>query len=228
MKTILSNLRYTLPAVALFSALNAAPIELIDIEGRKIVAEVVSQRGENIIIRKDDNKKYLIPNTRLTKETKELVAKEIARIAHFTWKYNVTKDDLTSKTSYVATVQSVNHVSFSFPYEGIQRGTLMFRNHPRHGEDLILSVEKGQMLVRSYEDTAVEVVFDEGSPIRYRVLGPADHSTTSLFIKDCQGFMERMLKSKKVKISVPFYQQGDIVFEFDVTEFDSDRYLDKK
>jgi hypothetical protein len=93
---------------------------------------------------------------------------------------------------------------------------------------LILGVKKGQMLVRSYEDATVKVVFDEGPPISYKVTGPADHSTTSLFFRDYQGFVGRMLKAKKVKISVPFYQQGNVVFEFNVSDFDSDRYLDKK
>ena len=211
--------------------MNGAPIELIDIEGRKMVAEIVSDQGSRVLIRKDDGKEYLLPFTRLTKETRDLIAekvKENNRIAEFKWKYQVTKDELTSKSTYIAVVQSSNQVSFDFPYEGVQRGELIQRNHPQHGKDLILRVEKGQMLVRTYEDTTVEVVFDQGSPISYRVAAPADHSTTSLFIRDSQRFIESMLKAKKVKISVPFYKQGNVVFDFDVSGFDSDRYLNKE
>lgn len=150
-----------------------------------------------------------------------------AKLAEFKWRYQVSNDQLTSKPTYIAWVKSLNQVSFDFPYQGIQRGQLMLRTHPQHGKDLILQVEKGQMLVRSYEDTSVKVVFDDGSPISYRVVGPADHGTTSLFFRDYHGFVGRMLKAKKVKISVPFYQQGNVVFEFNVSDFDSDRYLDK-
>jgi hypothetical protein len=232
MKTMPSLLvSFTLTAVALISVLNGAPIELIDIEGRKVVAEIVSQQGDRILIRKDDGKDYLFPVTRLTKETRDSIAekiKEINRMAEFKWKYHVTTDELTSKPTYLAVVKSINQVSFDFPYKGAQRAELMQRTHPQHGKDLILRVEKGQMLVRSYEDTTVEVVFDQGTPISYRVAGPADHSTTSLFIRDSQGFIESMLKAKKVKISVPFYQQGNVVFEFNVSDFESDRYLNKK
>jgi hypothetical protein len=219
---------FTLTAVALISVLNGAPIELIDIEGRKVVAEIVSQQGDRILIRKDDGKDYPFPVTRLTKETRDLIAGEINRMAEFKWKYHVTTDELTSKPTYLAVVKSINQVSFDFPYKGTQRGELMQRTHPQHGKDLILRVEKGQMLVRSYKDTTVDVVFDQGTPISYRVAGPADHSTTSLFIRDSQGFIESMLKAKKVKISVPFYKQGNVVFEFNVSDFESDRYLNKK
>ena len=218
-------------SMALISVLNAAPIELIDIEGRKVVAEIISQQGDRILIRKNDGKEFLFPVIRLTKETRELIdeeIKEINRMAEFKWNYQVSEDELTSKPTYVAIVKIINQVSFGFPYEGAQRGELMLRTHPQHGKDLILSVEKGQMLVRSHEDTTVEVVFDQGNPISYRVAGPADHSTTSLFILSYQGFIESMLKAKKVKISVPFYQQGNVVFEFNISEFDSDKYLNKK
>ena len=150
-----------------------------------------------------------------------------AKLAEFKWRYRVSNDQLTSKPTYIAWVKSLNQVSFDFPYQGIQRGELMLRTHPQHGKGLILQVEKGQMLVRSYENTSVKVVFDDGSPISYRVVGPADHGTTSLFFRDYHGFVGRMLKAKKVKISVPFYQQGNVVFEFNVSDFDSDRYLDK-
>jgi hypothetical protein len=232
MKTIPSLLvRFTLIAVAQISVLNGEPIELVDIEGRKVVAEIVSQQGDKLLLRKDDGKEYLFPITRLTKETRDLMAekiKEINRMAEFKWKYHVTTDKLTDKPTYLAVVKSINQVSFGFPYEGAQRGELMQRTHPQHGKDLILSVEKGQMLVRSYEDTTVEVVFDQGTPISYKVAGPADHSTTSLFIRNSQGFIESMLKAKKVKISVPFYQQGNVFFEFNVSDFDSERYVNKK
>lgn len=151
-----------------------------------------------------------------------------ARLAEFKWRYQVTKDELTSKPTYLAVVQSINQINFDFPYQGAQRGALMLRTHPQYGKDLILKIEKGQMLIQSYQDTTVKVVFDEGSPISYRVVGPEDHSTTSLFFRDYQGFVGKMLKAKKVKIAVPFYQQGNVVFEFNVSDFDSDQYLDKK
>jgi len=170
---------------------------------------------------------------RAQKESKEQAKAEEFRqaleeeLARFKWRYEVSPDALTSKPAYHAAVKSINRINFGFPYQGEQRGELMLRTHPQYGKDLIVRVEKGQMLVQSYEDTTVKVVFDDGDPISYRVTGAADHSTTSLFIRDYHGFVQRMVKAKKVKISVPFYQEGNVVFEFNVMDFDSEKYLGK-
>jgi hypothetical protein len=149
------------------------------------------------------------------------------KLAEFKWKYAVRDDELTSKPSYHAAVKSINRISFDFPYHGEQRGELLLRTHPQYGKNLIFRVERGQILVNSFQDSVVKVVFDQGSPISYKVAGPSDHSTTSLFLRDYHGFVDRMVKAKKVKISVPFYQQGDVVFEFNVSDFESNRYLGK-
>lgn len=187
----------------------------------------IKQREEEARAKTEAERQAELKHKEREKEEQARLAMEVM-LAEFKWKYRVTTDELTSKPSYLAAVQSINQVSFDFPYQGIQRGELMLRTHPQHGKDLIVRVEKGQMLVRSYEDTTVKVVFDDGSPISYRVVGAADHSTTSLFIRDYSGFVGRMMNAKKVKISVPFYQQGEVVFEFNVSDFDSDKYLNKK
>jgi hypothetical protein len=157
----------------------------------------------------------------------ELKARKETKPAELSWSYQVLKDDLTSKPAYAAWVMSINEVNFDFPHQGAQRGQLSLRMHPQYGKGVSLSVRRGQMLVRSYEDTTVKVVFDSGSPATYEVTGPSDHSSNYLFFRDYNGFVERMTKARKVKISVPFYQQGDVVFEFNVSDFDSKKYLRK-
>jgi hypothetical protein len=127
-----------------------------------------------------------------------------------------------------ATALSSNTVNFGFPYGGAQHGTLFLRTHPKYGKDVVLSIEKGQFLVRSYEDSKALVRFDDGEPITYNVVGAEDHSTTSVFFRDYQGFVSRMLKAKRVRISVPVYQQGSPVFEFEVSGFDTNAYLEQK
>lgn len=151
-----------------------------------------------------------------------------AALAEFKWKYRVFDDALTSKPVHQASVTSINRINFSFPYHGEQRGELTLRTHPQHGKDLIFHIQRGQILVNSFQNSTVKVVFDNGSPITYQVAEPADHSTTALFIRDYHGFVERMLKAKKLKIAVPFYQQGEVVFEFNVMDFDAEQYLGKK
>ena len=142
------------------------------------------------------------------------------------WRYSHSDYAMGKGRVHNAATLSTNSVSFSFPYAGAQRGTLFLRTHPEHGKDIILSIERGQFLVRSYEDDIALVRFDDGDPISCKVVGAEDHSTTSVFFRDYHGFVERMLKSKRVRISVPVYQEGSPVFEFAVSDFDTKAYLE--
>ena len=193
-------------------------ISAIRLKKEKLRAEAKAKKEALVKAEKEQQKQAQKEQIRLAMENK---------LAQFKWKYQVDEDKLTSKSSYTAWLRSINTVNFDFPYQGEQRGELLLRTHPQHGKDLILRVKKGQMLVRSYEDTSVKVVFDQGSPVTYKVVGPSDHGSTSLFFRDYHGFVARMLKAKTVKISCPFYQQGNVVFEFNVSDFDSKKYLAK-
>ena len=127
-------------------------------------------------------------------------------------------------TSYGALVRSTNTVEFSFPYGRPQRATLTLRTHPRHGKDVIFSIERGQFLCRSYEDCTILVRFDEQNPQRYSAVGASDGSTEAIFIRNYPRFVGSMLKAKKVRIAAEIYQQGAPAFEFDVSGFDVARY----
>ena len=140
------------------------------------------------------------------------------------WDYSSDRDNMTGKMQAIATVESTNTVQFRFPYGGEQHATLSLRTHPRHGKDLILQIEKGQILCRSYEDCSVLIRFDDNKPETFSGVGAADHSTTSVFIRNYSRFYASMLKAKTVRISVPVYQEGAPIFEFEVVGFDAAKY----
>src|SRR5947209_6532585 len=62
------------------------------------------------------------------------------------WTYLVNEDAMTSRKAKYATIKSENTVTFNFPYQGSQRGTLMLRDHPTYRRDVIFSIERGQLL----------------------------------------------------------------------------------
>jgi hypothetical protein len=147
-------------------------------------------------------------------------AKEKLRLAKLrreglAWNYRTYRDDLTGKLIESAEVRSTNTVNFDFPYQGPQRAMLMLRRHPQYGLDVILFVERGQFLC-SIDDCLVSAVFDDGSVELFTALEPADHSTTSLFIRYETRFIERLRRSEKARISASFFQQGAPTFEFNV------------
>jgi hypothetical protein len=129
------------------------------------------------------------------------------------WQYNEWTESMTGKTTATATLTSTNSFEFGFPYNGAQRATLTLRKHPRHGNDIILSIERGQFMP-GIDGVAVLARFDEGKPVRFWAVGPADHGTTTLFIRNYSRFVSALQKAERVQISTTVYQEGDPVFIF--------------
>jgi hypothetical protein len=154
----------------------------------------------------------------------EAAAKEEARTLAAKWTYRSSEDPMTSRPARSAIIESENTVSFGFPYEGAQRGRLVLRDHPTYGRDVILSIERGQFLCQSYQDCSIRVRFDEQPAQRWAAVGPADNSTTSIFLRDEARFLERLRRAKIVRIQAPVYQEGEPVFEFNVGGFSYERY----
>jgi hypothetical protein len=53
-------------------------------------------------------------------------------------------------------------------------------------------------------------------------------STETLFIRNYNGFVKKMLEAKRVRIAANIYHQDAPVFEFDVSDFDQEKYKPKK
>jgi len=143
------------------------------------------------------------------------------------WSYSQDADAMSKGTTYHAAVSSSNTVNFDFPYSGEQHATLNLRVDPRYGKDVIFRIERGQILCHSYEDCTVLVRFDDGKAANYTAVGAADNSTETIFIRNYGRFVENMLKAKRVRISTNIYQEGAPVFEFDVSDFDQNKYKPK-
>lgn len=139
------------------------------------------------------------------------------------WSYYTNDDGMTGKQSKSAIVESTNQFEFGFPYAGLQNAKLTLRRHPRFGDDVILSIERGQILCRSYEDCSVTVRFDDEKPVQLSGIGPADNSSDTVFIRGFDRFKNKLVKAKVVRVSVGVYQEGEPVFEFNTEGFDPTR-----
>lgn len=135
---------------------------------------------------------------------------------------------MANGTIYHAVVPSTNTVEFDFPYQGPQHAMLALRTHPRHGKDVLMQIERGQILCRSYEDCTILVRFDDQPAQRYAAVGPDDNSTEGIFIRNYSRFVGAMMKARTVRISIPVHQEGSPVFEFDVSGFDVEKYRPSK
>lgn len=144
------------------------------------------------------------------------------------WSYSHIADAMSEGTSHHAVVASTNTVEFKFPYAGAQHASLNLRTNPRYGKDVIFSIERGQILCRSYEDCTVLVRFDDEKAANYSAVGAADNSTETIFIRNYDRFIGKMLKAKRVRISANIYQEGMPTFEFDVSGFAMNKFKSQK
>lgn len=96
----------------------------------------------------------------------------------------------------------------------------MLRKHPRYGGDVIFSIEKGQLLCRSYSGCPVQLRFDDDKPYTVQGQEPGDNSTEAIFLPGYKSIASRLGKSKKLLVEVGVYQNGSQIFEFDVAGFD--------
>jgi len=152
----------------------------------------------------------------LTPEQQEARREQEALALGLRWQYRESPDEMGRGTIKQAIVCSLNEVQFDFPYLGAQRAMLHLRIHPKYGKDVILTIKKGQFLC-GLRGCQVAVRFDNGKAQNFTAVGPADHNTTSIFIRGYDRFLAGARKAKKVYIEAQFYQQGSQVFEFDIS-----------
>jgi hypothetical protein len=140
------------------------------------------------------------------------------------WRYTSDTDPMTGRGSATATIASENTVNFDFPYSGAQHATLHLRRHPSYGSDVILQIEKGQILCQSFQDCTVRVRFDDGEAEQWTGRGPGDNSSTTVFIRGYQRFVERLREAEIVRIQIDVFQEGAPIFEFHVGGYNRERH----
>jgi hypothetical protein len=127
------------------------------------------------------------------------------------WTYSEEQDEMGKGAIKRASIMSRNAVSLKYPYSGSQHAKLWLRKHPRLGESVALSVERGQFL-----EGNLLVRFDDNVSLSFGSYEPDSGSTTTIFIGEYPRFMKYLKRSKKMKIQVSFYQEAPQIFEFDV------------
>ncbi len=137
------------------------------------------------------------------------------------WTYSAQNDAMSGKPFREAGVRSTNTVDFNAPYEGAQHGTLILRQHPRYGNDVILTIERGQFLCQSFQECHVLVKFDDKPAMTFSGIGPSDNSSEQIFIKNYKLFAKQLQGAKHVLIEAEVFQDGRPQFDFDVHGFNS-------
>lgn len=134
------------------------------------------------------------------------------------WQYSESTDKMTGKVKSTAYIRSDNSLDLSFPYAGTNHATLIVRMHPQYGLNVIMQVQKGQILCSSYSGCPIQVKFDDAAPVRFNGSESADHDSSVVFVNNANKFIQQATKSKKILVQVNMYHAGAPVLEFSMNE----------
>lgn len=134
------------------------------------------------------------------------------------WTETTSKDEMTDDTNVWSTLISDNAFEFQFPYEGGSRLTINVRYRKQDGNQVILSINKGQLLPSDYNGNNVIVRFDDDAPMTFTTKEAADYNSNLLFLNNPQKFINKAKTAKKIRIQVPVFEEGQPVFQFEPAE----------
>ena len=221
-----TNLRNAEHCITVNSKPNASPTTACDrvkpsllSEEKKAEYSVAFTKHTEMKAKKAAEQKAANERWRAEQKAKE-AKRKAEREARGEWIYSGYTDDATGKYAKTARLTSKNSMNFGWPYSGIQYGEFEIRNHPRYGVDAMLSIDKGQLLCDSYNNTTVLVRFDDRPATRYACADAADHSSDIVFIRNVAGLEAGMKTAKKMFITVSVYQEGSRTWEFNVKGYD--------
>lgn len=129
------------------------------------------------------------------------------------WNYEKYPDEKGTGQVSTASVVSRNTVEFKSSDQGAQHAVLTLHKHPKYGNEVILSIEKGRFLVGA-SGAYSNVCFDNNPVIEFSIEQARDNKSTHVVLKGYDEFVTEMKKSSKVKIEMPFKDEGTHVFEF--------------
>ncbi|MFC5524039.1 hypothetical protein [Polaromonas jejuensis] len=130
------------------------------------------------------------------------------------WQYDDRPDKMSGKKASSAMLESNNSLDLSFPYQGKNFGNIQVRQHPSYGLDVIVFVDKGQILCPSYSGCSVAVRFDDKPAVKFSATPSADHDSKVIFLKNAARFIESAKKAKSILVQLTMYQAGSPVLEF--------------
>jgi hypothetical protein len=130
------------------------------------------------------------------------------------WKYETSVDKMTDKETRLASLRSSNSLELRFPYQGENYGMIIVRQHPQHGLDVLITVDKGQIQC-GVSDCEITVRVDDGKSTLAKVGRASSSASDIVFLKNPKPFASRLTKAKRVLVQLPMYQAGNQLLEFD-------------
>jgi hypothetical protein len=134
------------------------------------------------------------------------------------WNYQKIEDPMGRGAAKLATINSVNTVTFSFPYQGTQYATLKLQKGGGDRSSVCLQLEHANFV----SSAPIHVRFDDGKPQQFEVVQTTDYKSDRVGVvgEGYNRFIKQLRQTKKLRAEATFFQEGTRVFEFDVQGFD--------
>ena len=131
-----------------------------------------------------------------------------------TWFYDSKTDEMNDTKTYYANLTSTNFVEQDFPY-GSTNARITIRHTKKYGNEAIIMIASGQIHGNEYNNSNyVEVRFDNLPPKKYTFTETESGSSDAVFIDRENDFINNCKKAKEIKIKIPFFQEGRLLFTF--------------
>lgn len=148
------------------------------------------------------------------KKTLVLAIVLLTSSAYADWEYGNWTDKMTDKQFPWASIESKDSLNLGFPYAGSNYGNIYVRQTPKGALNVMVSVQKGQILCHSYTSCHITVRFDDGKPIQFSGAEPADNSSNKIFLEPESKFVAEAKKAKRILVALTMYQSGQQMLEF--------------
>ena len=127
------------------------------------------------------------------------------------WIYSKHRDEVRNGDVVEARATSSNSTVLDFPYGEIKL-TMIVRQHPEWGLDVIFQADEGQILCR-IRGCAGTINFD-GRPERLTLNESGDNNSAIVFAAHPQAILRKLRQADRVIVELPFFQNGNRPFRF--------------
>lgn len=130
------------------------------------------------------------------------------------WSHKTSEDKMGRGSDEIVTTVSANSINLEPPYDGEQRAALSFRRMGKGGNELVLSIQKGQIICDSPE-CMILLRVDSEEAFRFAMGHPKDGSSNVLIGSLKTEELRKLKAADKITAEITIYQNGDSIVEFD-------------
>jgi hypothetical protein len=135
------------------------------------------------------------------------------------WTYSEDNSDkMDNSVVKFAACTATDKLEFKFPYEGGSTLTITLRHgFKKKGNEVYITVDKGQFVSGDLDNSVVRVKFDDGKPIPFNYSESSSGTSGLIFINDPSLFIQKLKNSKHIVFEANYYDEGIKQSEFNTS-----------